>query len=343
MKRFRRGLVVGKFAPLHLGHVHLITRAQEECDELVIVSYSSPEFGLAPPEARSRWLRKLYPRARSFVLTQEGLANECLQLRLPPNSATDSEQREFLSLVYRHFVNAPLDALFTSEDYGPGAAEHLASNLAAWKIQEHPVTHVSVDRERRRVPVSGTLAREDIHGMRTFLPKEVYADFVKRVVFLGGESTGKSTMTLRLARELETAHVDEYGRTLWERKNGCLQFEDFLEIARVHVQNEDAAMHTAREFVFIDTSPLTTLFYCLESHGRADPALEALAARPYDHVFLCAPDFPFVQDGTRVGEEFRDRQHRWYLETLKARGVAYQLLTGSIEERVLAVRRHIRS
>ncbi|MEM3922295.1 MAG: nicotinamide-nucleotide adenylyltransferase [Nitrososphaerota archaeon] len=33
----RRGLFVGRFQPVHLGHVHAIKTALEECDELVIV------------------------------------------------------------------------------------------------------------------------------------------------------------------------------------------------------------------------------------------------------------------------------------------------------------------
>ena len=39
-KRFARGLVVGKFAPLHLGHERLIRQAREQCEQLVLLSLS---------------------------------------------------------------------------------------------------------------------------------------------------------------------------------------------------------------------------------------------------------------------------------------------------------------
>lgn len=38
MSTYKRGLVVGKFCPLHLGHELLINRAQEACEELLLVS-----------------------------------------------------------------------------------------------------------------------------------------------------------------------------------------------------------------------------------------------------------------------------------------------------------------
>ena len=43
-KRFAHGLVVGKFAPLHLGHEWLIRQAQEQCEQLVLLSWAYPEL-----------------------------------------------------------------------------------------------------------------------------------------------------------------------------------------------------------------------------------------------------------------------------------------------------------
>jgi nicotinamide riboside kinase len=91
---------------------------------------------------------------------------------------------------------------------------------------------------------------------------------------------------------------------------------------------------SARRWLFCDTSPLTTLLYSRDLFGRADPELERLATRHYDHVFLCAPDFAFVQDGTRRGEAFRRQQHDEYLRELATRGVPFTLLEGSPQQRV---------
>lgn len=81
-----------------------------------------------------------------------------------------------------------------------------------------------------------------------------------------------------------------------------------------------------------------TVFYSLDGFGRVDPAVRRLASQPYDHTFLCAPDFPFVQDGTRRDAAFRDRQCRWYAQVLEARGTPCVLLEGTVAQRVATVR-----
>lgn len=66
----RRGLVFGKFMPLHRGHQLLIERALAEVDDLTIVVYDSEPAGDYPPmplELRLRWLRWLYPDVEAIV------------------------------------------------------------------------------------------------------------------------------------------------------------------------------------------------------------------------------------------------------------------------------------
>jgi HTH-type transcriptional repressor of NAD biosynthesis genes len=60
----------------------------------------------------------------------------------------------------------------------------------------------------------------------------------------------------------------------------------------------------------------------------------ALSHQPYAVTFVCAPDFAFVQDGTRIDAAFRLRQHDWYCAELDRRGIAYTLLRGSVAGRV---------
>ncbi|WOR16101.1 nicotinamide riboside transporter PnuC [Hyphomonas sp. FCG-A18] len=167
---------------------------------------------------------------------------------------------------------------------------------------------------------------------------EAAARVIKTVCFVGAESTGKSTLSIRLAEDLSTVSVEEYGRTLWVERNGKLDFEDYLHIAKTHIAMEEQAKEEATAFVFVDTTPLTTLFYSEEHVGRIDPQLKALSNRTYDFTFLCHPDFPMVQDGWRGEESFRQAQHEWYIRELKARGVPYISLTGTLEEKVAKVK-----
>ena len=325
MSLFATGLVVGKFAPLHRGHELLIRAAVAQCDRVVVFSYSRPEFPGCEPERRAAWLAHLFPSTVRIVLSAE-------TERVPDNLASDEIHRVFCDDVIRRRTGLRIDAIFSSEDYGPGFAADLA------RRQGSPVTHVAVDPARTAVPVSGTALRADVHAHRSFLDPEVYASFVDRVALLGGESTGKSTLAAALAAELGTSWVAEYGRELWERCDGRLAEDDLLAIAREQVRREEAALRSpaTRRFVLCDTTPLTTLFYAHDLFGRADSELWALAARPYTHTILCADDFPFAQDGTRRDPAFRARQQAWYRERLAA--VPHAIASGSLKERLGIVR-----
>jgi nicotinamide riboside kinase len=150
---------------------------------------------------------------------------------------------------------------------------------------------------------------------------------------MGGESSGKSTLVAVLGRRYGEPCVAEYGRTLWELQGGRTDYDDLLRIAVRHVADEEAAMSVAKHCVFVDTTPLTTLWYAIDGYGRADPALVEMSWRSYAVTLVCAPDFAFVQDGTRSSDDFRLRHDRWLRATLRARGVAYVDVRGSVDER----------
>lgn len=328
-KQFQRGLVVGKFCPLHLGHMSVIDAALEACEEVFILSYTRPEFPGLPAMLREQWLRQHYPQARILVLADGGA------VPLPHNDAGDTEHRQFVGWVCDTLFDAHVDAVFTSEDYGDGFAAELTVYFAArGRAGVPPVAHVQVDRGRLRIPTSGTAIRQDPRAARAFLSPGVYASFVKRVVILGGESSGKSTLAAELAARMRTRWVPEYGRERWVDKGGALDFGDMLHIARVQCAREDQLAGEADRWLICDTSPLTTLFYSLEMFGRADPELARLAARTYDVVLLCAPDFPFVQDGTRRDTDFRITQHNWYQIRLAEMQIPYTIVSGTLASRL---------
>ncbi|MCD9088161.1 AAA family ATPase [Stenotrophomonas sp. SY1] len=336
MSEWRSGLVVGKFCPLHRGHQLLLDQAQAACDELVVISYTKPEFDGMAPARRERWLTALYPQARHWVLDDARLAAHCRRLgipvrMLPHNDEDDDTHRRFVAWLLREVIRASVDVVFTSEAYGPGFAAVLGEEQQ--RHGRNAVTHVAVDPSRRQVPVSGSTVRVDPHAMRDQLAPQVYRDFVRRVVVIGGESTGKSTLAEKLALRRGSVHAAEYGRELWEAQDGQLQEADLLQIARTQVEREERLLEQANGWLVCDTSPLTTLLYAQAMFGRADPQLQVLAARGYDLVLLCEPDVPFVQDGTRRDDAFRRWQHAWYLDELEKRAVPYHRLHGDWDAR----------
>jgi nicotinamide riboside kinase len=167
---------------------------------------------------------------------------------------------------------------------------------------------------------------------------------IDKLVFVGAESTGKSTLVEHLAREFDTAFIPEIGRYIWEEKQGQLNVDDYVEIAVKHRQAEDEARLRARRYLFVDTNALTTLLLGYEFGHITQAPAELLGYADdckfrYAHHFVCADDIPFVQDGVRESERWRGRIHKLVLEDLEARGIAYTIVRGTVEERAAQVRR----
>lgn len=309
----------------------VIDSALAACEEVVVISYTSPGFPGCGAALREAWLRALYPQVRLLVLDET-------RMRLPDNDAPDAVQRDFCAALCLDVLGVIVDAVFTSEDYGEGLARALSASFAARRGPGPTVRHVSVDKARALVPVSGTAIRADPHALRAFLHPLVYASFVRKICVLGGESSGKTTLAAALARQLDSVWVPEYGRELWIGKKGALGFDDMLAIGRAQHAREEALRPQATRWLVCDTSALTTAFYSVDLFGKADPALLALAAQPYALTLLCAPDFAFVQDGTRRDHGFRRRQHAWYVAELARRGVPYTVVHGPLAQRLRQVR-----
>ncbi|RYE93236.1 MAG: transcriptional regulator, partial [Myxococcales bacterium] len=226
----RRGLVLGKFMPPHLGHLYLTEFAQAHVDHLTVVVGSLAREPIAG-ELRHRWMSELLPRATVVHLTDE----------LPQDP---SEHPDFWTLwreALRRVLPGPVDEVFASEPYG----ERLARELGA--------SFVPVDIARAAVPVSGTAIRTDPMRHWDYLPRCVRPYFARRVCVFGPESTGKSTLAARLAAHYATVCVPEYARTYLEARAGHLTADDLEPIARGQLASDEALSRNANRLVVSDT------------------------------------------------------------------------------------------
>jgi HTH-type transcriptional regulator, transcriptional repressor of NAD biosynthesis genes len=346
------GLVVGKFAPPHKGHQLVIDTALEHCDQVIVLVYGNPDFPDMPVHARADWIRAAYSsRSDLQVLVPQNA---------PPNDADDWAQREFVRVWLEERGLVP-NLVFGSEEYIAGFAAH---------IKAIPFV---VDLRRLRVPTSGTEVRQIWQAYRNsvkfvndqplfyttpgdlelFVALEQRVSYavleasqrwrepVHRVVLLGAESTGKSTLTERLAQEFNEPFVLEYGREVWQFKNGELEQSDYTHIAEHHRGLEDAAILNAKTFLFVDTNAITTAYLGSVYEGTVpDRVIELARAAEtrYHHVFLLADDIPFEQDGWRDGTLWRTRSQSIIKYDLRSRGVHFTPISGDLESRVNQVR-----
>lgn len=309
----RHGVVIGKFYPPHRGHVHLIETAQAQSDRLTIILCE--RGGEHPPgHLRLQWLQELFP-AVTFLLVEDHYD--------PLDSAL------WAQLTCEWLGETP-DAVFTSETYGKAYARYLGCR------------HIAVDPARRIVPISGTQVRSNPWAAWEFLPPPVRGFYAKRVVLIGAESTGKTTLAAELADHLQTIWVPEFGRDYAERKfeqQAMSQWTsaEFETIARTQCEWESAAARHANRVLICDTDAFATSIWHERYMGWPSPNVEAIAEhhRRPDLYLLTDIRTPFVQDGTRDGESIRQDMHRRIRNRLIETGRPFIDVGGSPEDRLV--------
>jgi HTH-type transcriptional regulator, transcriptional repressor of NAD biosynthesis genes len=325
----RTGLTFGKFMPLHRGHQLLIETALAEVDELTIVVYDThvPGGEHMPIAKRIGWIRDLYPQVANIVPLKDPFDGD------PDEAASVRNAPAYAAQILEVFPGG-FDRVFTSDDnYTPFAG------LVTPELAADPPNHV-VDASRSLVPISGTRIRGDLYGFRGWMDPLVYSSLIQKVVFVGTESTGKTTLAREMAKEFQTLWTHEFGRELWEAQNLAGTFQDHLKVARTQHYREEQALKHSRRYLFCDTNAWTTLMWCLNTYGTADSRLYDLA---HDHAdecvwILCANDFAFVDDGTRELGAAAAAFQVLLQDDLEHRRIPYHTVTGPLADRIEQVK-----
>lgn len=334
MKRFAHGLVLGKFYPPHAGHHHLVRTAQDRCERVtVLVCAASVES--VPLADRVAWMREVHPD-----VTVVGAVDDT-RMDLHDPAVWDAHMAVFTAAVPER-----VDAVFTSESYG----DELARRFGA--------EPVAVDPDRTVFPVSGTAVRADPAGYWDFLEPPVRAALARRVVVLGAESTGTTTLARALAAQYRrrggvwalTGYVAEYGREFSEQKLAALRArrpraqwedvafttDDFPLIAEAQNAREEAAARTGSPVLVCDTDSFATTVWHERYVGGRNPLVERTADRAAHHLWLLTDHegVAFEDDGLRDGEELRPWMTDRFRSELTRTGRNFIEVTGSRQERL---------
>ncbi|MEO0470762.1 MAG: AAA family ATPase [Bacteroidota bacterium] len=311
----KNGLVFGKFYPLHKGHLALCEFGRKHCDHLRIMICAEKHESI-PGSIRLNWLRE-YAQDKSNVSIR---LFEYDEANLPNTSVSSTSVSEIWSKVFiDQFPDT--DVIFTSEPYGDFVAKFMG------------IRHLMFDQMRTLVPVSASMIRNNPWQHVHSLPDWVRPYFVSKVVLLGTESTGKSTLCQRLANHFATEYVAEVGREVVDVTEEA-RFEDLITIGRLHAQRIEAAMPKAARFLFIDTDIHITMSYARFLFGKDLPVSDDIFASNQAEVyFFLEKDAPFVQDGTRLEKAERDKLEDAHLQLLQEYGVNVQHIRGDWESR----------
>jgi HTH-type transcriptional repressor of NAD biosynthesis genes len=344
---FRHGLVIGKFYPPHSGHHFLIRAAADTCDRVTVVVMASRVESI-PLADRIRWMEERWSADRHIVVT--GIADD-----LEVDYESETAWSGHLALMREALATVPtatkVDAVFTSEPYGVELARRFGA------------TPVRLDLARDTFPVSGSKVRADPLAFWDELEPAVRGGLARRVVVVGAESTGTTTLSRDLAVALRghggahalTRWVPEYGRELTVTKLAVARgrarpgaprpsiFDlewsdtDFELVARRQMEAEEHAARGGGPVLVCDTDVLATTVWQERYRGRATASVKRLAAAmPARSLYLLTPhdEVAFADDGLRDGEHLRSWMTDRFREVLEASGVTWHEVRGDPVSRV---------
>lgn len=332
--KYKIGMYGGSFDPLHIGHINVMIEAASQCEKLfVVLSYSRARDSV-PMEYRYRWIRNSFRHMNNI---------DIILLEDDAISKSDYDKNEYWEKGRDYIlsrIGSNVDVVFCGSDY--------KSTNRYEKLYGCEVVYY----DRNTIPVCSGDIRSNPFKFWEYIPKICRPYYTKKILFVGGESTGKSTIAENLALVYNTNFLEEVGREVcdYAGNEDLMIAEDFHEILLKHKTRELELIKQSNKLFFVDTDALTTKFYSGFLLGEDKKKEEQLAdaisrINTFDLVFFLEPSVAFVQDGTRNTTIEANRET--YSNQIKAlfdeAGIEYICLSGDYLSRFEEVKKIIKN
>lgn len=172
---------------------------------------------------------------------------------------------------------------------------------------------------------------------------------LKKIVILGPESTGKSTLCEQLAQHYETMWCPEFAREYLLTNGTNYEYDDLLTIARGQLALEDEYSSTLERNslpmmeegghlpLFIDTDMYVMKVWSEFVFGKCHRfILDQIGERKYDLYLLCNTDLPWVEDELREYPELHTRKKLYsiYKDIMVNQPVPWVDISGDDDDRL---------
>lgn len=331
MKKYKTVVIIGKFMPLHKGHEYLIRFGKEYAENLYVIVDCLKEQTIEP-ELRKKWIEETIPNINVIALKQN--------MPQQPEDHPDFWnlwKDTIISEIIKAGGEKP-DALVASMDYGYKLSEVLECDF------------VPNDVNGESIPISATQIRNDVFSMWEFLAPASRSYYMKKLCFVGPESSGKTTCAKRIAKDLSTVYVPEHAKSLIEKQNGQFFLHNVEQVAMTQVNSEKALSQFVNKVMICDSDPLTTYLWSQVLFNQCPQSVvDLMQAQKYDMTFLFDENTPFTEDIHRnltckgINELQKERhdffeQAKQKLEELKR---PYVVISGDYEQRYEQVKNWI--
>lgn len=171
---------------------------------------------------------------------------------------------------------------------------------------------------------------------------------LKKIVVIGPESTGKSTLCEELAGHYNTLWCREYAREYLLKYGKDYTYNDLLTIAKGQIEREDreAALVTEQNqsqalsrtpILFVDTDMYVMKVWCEFVYNQCHPwIIDQIVSRHYDLYLLCNTDLPWEKDVLREYPDVatREKLFRMYKDLMVNQTTPWVIISGNHECRL---------
>lgn len=161
---------------------------------------------------------------------------------------------------------------------------------------------------------------------------------MKKIVIIGPESTGKSTLCEQLAKHFNTSWCPEFAREYLLNHGTNYTYNNLLTIAKGQLAlEEEMTLQANNGLLFIDTNMYVMKVWCEFVFDKCHPwILEQIVNRPYDLYLLCNTDLPWVKDELREYPdlETRNKLFHYYKDLLVNQATPWVEISGNNENRL---------
>lgn len=136
---------------------------------------------------------------------------------------------------------------------------------------------------------------------------------MKKIVIIGPESTGKSTICKELANHFNVLWCPEFAREYLLKNGTNYTYPDLLTIAKGQIEMENSfiekSMEQNKKLLFIDTDMYVMKVWCEFVFGQCHHyILDQIVSRKYDLYLLCNTELPWSKDELREYPDLETRQ-----------------------------------
>ena len=173
-------------------------------------------------------------------------------------------------------------------------------------------------------------------------------DKLQKIVVLGPESTGKSSLCAALAAHYQTIWTPEYARQFLSEQGTKYTYADLLNIAKGQINNEEKSIElldqkikvnqggASKNKLIIDTDMYVMKVWCEYVFNNCHHyILEQINQRNYDLYLLCDIDLPWAADEMREYPDAGPRLELFtiYKELLINQNTPWGIVSGSDVQR----------